>query len=190
MPESLWLVHVPLVINTHHHNVVRPQAKWFQDCRKATHNMSSALGHPEVIRDYLAKECAQGRILGPFQPHALQVSRLGVVPKDGGQAWRLITDLLSPEGAIMNDGISGDLSTLSYVSVDDAARAIVSRGRGAGAPGESRHQDCLQKHACPPGRQAVARHDLGQQPLCGRSITFWAPLSTKIFLVVADAISG
>ena len=31
-------------------------------------NMASAMQHPEVIREYLAKECSEGRVLGPLDP--------------------------------------------------------------------------------------------------------------------------
>ena len=34
-------------------------------------------------------------------------------------------DLSSPEGFSVNDGIRVELCTLTYVSVDDAARAVV-----------------------------------------------------------------
>ena len=41
-------------------------------------------------------------------------------------------DLSSPEGFSVNDGIREELCTLTHVSVDDAARAVVEKGRGAG----------------------------------------------------------
>ena len=75
-----------------------------------------------------------GRILGPFPPVSLsdiQVSPLGVVPKKGWNKWRLILDLSSPEGHSVNDGIPSELCSLLYISVDDAARAVVRTGRGA-----------------------------------------------------------
>ena len=31
-------------------------------CRKSHHNMFSALENPQVVRDYLAKECSEGRV--------------------------------------------------------------------------------------------------------------------------------
>ena len=40
-------------------------------CVKARNNMHSVREHPEIIREYLAKECAEGRILGPFPPASL-----------------------------------------------------------------------------------------------------------------------
>ena len=39
--------------------------------KKAEVNMRSALEHPQVVQEYLARECSEGRILGPFAPQAL-----------------------------------------------------------------------------------------------------------------------
>ena len=36
--------------------------------RRSLSNMSSARERPEVIREYLAEECSEGRVLGPFDP--------------------------------------------------------------------------------------------------------------------------
>ena len=98
------------------------------------YNIQSASDHPRVVHDCLAGKCAAGRILGLFPPASLdgvQVSPLGVVPKKGVNKWRLILDLSSPEGHSVNDAISRDLCSLSYISVDDAAKAVTRVGRGA-----------------------------------------------------------
>ncbi len=103
-------------------------------CRSASRNMSSAREHPLVISEYLAKECAEGRVIGPLDPAVLpsvHVSPFGVRPKGNTGKWRLILDLSAPIGRSINDGIGSSLSSLSYVSVDDAAQAIVQKGRGA-----------------------------------------------------------
>ena len=92
--------------------------------------MGSALEHPEVVRDCLAKECAGGSVPSPVFP-GIQVSRFGVIPKGKTGKWWLILDLSSPEGASVNDGIDPVVCSLSYVSVDDMARAVVEAGRGA-----------------------------------------------------------
>ena len=103
-------------------------------CRRAQHNIPSALEHPEVIRNYLVEECAMGRILGLFAMMPIsniQISPLGMVPKKGHNKWYLILDFSSPEGFSVNDGISPDLCSLSYITVDDAAEAVTRMGRGA-----------------------------------------------------------
>ena len=97
-------------------------------------NMLSAAQHADVINEYLKKECAEGRILGPLSPANVpfvQVSRFGAIPKKNQQGkWRLITDLSSPQGHSVNDGIDPALCSLSYTSVDDAAAEICAMGRG------------------------------------------------------------
>lgn len=101
-------------------------------CKKAKRNMRSAEEHPEVVRKYLANECVEGRVLGPFNPLSLpevHTSRFGVIPKSSG-GWRLILDLSSPEGSSVNDGIAEDLCSLSYISLEDAARGVMSHGPG------------------------------------------------------------
>ena len=82
--------------------------------RSATANMPSAAHHPQVMNDYMAKELSLGRFLGPFSSFpAGQVSRVWVIPKGHNTGkWRLITDLLFPEGASVNDGIDPILCSL------------------------------------------------------------------------------
>ena len=73
-----------------------------------------------------------GRVIGPLDLDAwpdVHISRFGVIPKSSG-GWRLILDLSAPEGASVNDGVDADLCSLSYVTVEDAARAVRAHGRG------------------------------------------------------------
>ena len=102
-------------------------------CKKSPKNMQSAREGWTAINEYLAQECAEGRILGPFDEQSLpqlQVSRLGVVPKHTPGQWRLIVDLSSPAGHSVNDGISRSLCSLTYVSVDTAVKLVEQLGRG------------------------------------------------------------
>ena len=97
-------------------------------------NMLSATQKPEVVREYLIKECVEGRVLGPLDPvqfPRIQISRFGVIPKGSSGKWRLIVDLSSPEGHSVNDGIDADLCSLKYVTVDDAVAAVKQIGLGA-----------------------------------------------------------
>ena len=103
-------------------------------CKGCEDNMKSAKEHPQVVDDYIMKECLAGRLLGPLDPQMfteVQVSRFGVIPKSEPGSWRLILDLSSPEGRSVNDGINPESCSLSYITVDDAVRAIVSTGEGA-----------------------------------------------------------
>ena len=160
--------------------------------KAATKNMSSALSHPSVISDYLAKELSLGRLLGPFsglsQFPGLHVSRFGVIPKGHNTGkWCLITDLSFPPGASANDGIDPLLCSLSYTTVDQVAKVILQLGRHAllaKVDIESAYrlilvhpQDCLL--------QAVEwRGQLFVDPM----LLFGLRSAPKIFNAVADAL--
>ena len=95
--------------------------------QSACSNIRTASERPEVIREYLALECSEGRVLGPLDPSLypfVHTSRFGVIPKGSSGKWRLIIDMSAPEGASVNDGASKSLSSLSYVGVQDAIEGI------------------------------------------------------------------
>ena len=65
------------------------------------------------------------------QAEALGVhcSPFGVIPQKGNAGkWRLIVDLL---WGSVNDGISKELSYLSYMSVDEVMEKVLELGKGA-----------------------------------------------------------
>ena len=101
--------------------------------RSAGSNMASTRQMPGVIRDYLAEECALGRVVGPL-PRGMfpevHVSRFGLIPKKAPGEWRLIVDLSAPEGRSVNDGVYEDLCSLKYATVDDALVVIAQLGQG------------------------------------------------------------
>ena len=50
------------------------------------HNLMSAVVHPEVVQNYLERECKAGRLTGPFERSDLpevHCSPFGVIPKKG-----------------------------------------------------------------------------------------------------------
>ena len=58
----------------------------------------------------------------------IHCSPFGVIPKKGkANKWRLIVDLSAQE---VNDGISKELSSLSYLSVDQVVARVLILGRG------------------------------------------------------------
>ena len=69
--------------------------------------------------------------MGPPHPSTvshIQISPLGLVPKSHSDRWRMIVALLSPCGRSVNDGISSELCSLRYASVDNALEVIMSLG--------------------------------------------------------------
>ena len=101
--------------------------------RSAGANMPSANERAEVVDEYLSKECAEGRMVGPLNPKdwlGIHTSPFGVIPKSTPGKWRLITNLSAPQHYSVNDGISRDLSSLSYITVDSIVEQVRALGRG------------------------------------------------------------
>ena len=85
--------------------------------------MFSAEQYPSIVDEYLSAELAQGRIVEFYIN--LHFSPFGVIPKKNKPGkWRLIVDLSAPEGSSVNDAISKEWCSLSYVSVDDVVECI------------------------------------------------------------------
>ena len=96
-------------------------------------NLKSALQHPEVVTSSLNKEVGLNRMAGPYHDPPcpdLHCSGLGTVPKSDG-SHRLIMHLSAPRRSSVNDGISRDDFTVSYITIDDAAKLVAKHGRGA-----------------------------------------------------------
>ena len=105
---------------------------------KANHsNLMSALDHPQVVTSYIQDEVQANRLVLVGSPTTAQklfihCSPFGVIPKKNKPGkWRLILDLSAPEQHSVNDGISKDLCSLSYTSVDEVVASIITYGRGA-----------------------------------------------------------
>ena len=95
--------------------------------------MKSALQHPVVVDDYLARECGEGRLIGPLVPEecgAVMTSSFGVIPKGNTGKWRVIVDLSALEGASVNDAISPELCSLTYCGVEEASKELARLGQG------------------------------------------------------------
>ena len=91
-------------------------------CSRFSHNMPSALERPEVIREYLAKECSEGRVLGPLDPTKfphIHTSCFGVIPKGLTGRW-----LICPPH---KEKMSMTRGPLPYMGAKD--------GRNTGYPG-------------------------------------------------------
>ncbi len=99
--------------------------------------MISASEHPGVISDYLKEELRAKRIINMGSAEEARKQLGGALQPLWGNSkkhrpnkWRLIVNLSAPEGNSVNDGISKELASLSYVKVDDVvahARAPVGQ---------------------------------------------------------------
>ena len=85
-----------------------------------------------LIEDYLEREVALSRMWKFPRNYSIpgtQISPLGLVPKKNKPGkWRLIMDLSSPPGESVNDGISSELLSVSYTSLD---HLVLLLGRGS-----------------------------------------------------------
>lgn len=90
-------------------------------------NLKSVANFPQVVRDKVWKEIAEGRVEGPFRDHPFRnfrLSPLGVVPKKEHNSFRLIHHLSFPKGQSLNDDIDMSLCSFSYASFEDAIAKI------------------------------------------------------------------
>jgi len=129
--------------------------------------MHSAEEQPQVICEYLARECSEGCVLDPLNPMlfpSIQVSHFGVVPKHTPGQWQLIVDMSLPEGYSVDGGIPEPLCSLTYV---DAARGI------------------LQNSTCSP-RQLTGML-LRQGLFVDTALLFGLRSAPKIFTAIAEA---
>ena len=97
-------------------------------------NLRSVHGMEAVVKDKIAKEVQEARVLGPFAMaplETLQVSPLGIVPKKAQGEFRLINHLSYPEGNLVNDAISQELCTVHYTSFDEAVNMVRTCDVGA-----------------------------------------------------------
>ena len=150
--------------------------------------MGSAYVHPEVVSSYLESELSQGRIATSPIAATVQVSSFGVIPKRHQlNKWRLIVDLSSPQGQSVNDGISRELCTFSYVSVAEIASAVLSLGRGALLAKSDVKHAYRQIPVHPEDRPLLGMKWEGQL-LCDKTLPFGLRSAPIIFSAVADAL--
>ena len=102
---------------------------------KLKSRMPSAGEHPEVVCKYLQEEVARGCVAllseTTTERVIIHTSPFGVIPKKSRpNKWRLILDLSSPNGHSMNDGVEKELTSLSYVSVDDVVSQVRQLDQG------------------------------------------------------------
>lgn len=97
-------------------------------------NLKSARDNKHVVATALSKEVEAGRLLGPFPspPFDLfQINPIGLIPKKESGTFRMIVHLSSPSGSSINDNIPEIFSKVSFQSLQDAIRLVVSCGKQA-----------------------------------------------------------
>ena len=150
--------------------------------------MPSTRKQASVVEDYLTKERAAGRLIGPLVAPSLHVNRFGVIPKGHSLGkWRLITDLSHPPGGSVNDGVNPQYCSLSYVTVDTVASVVAPFGTGslmAKVDIESAYR-LIPVYLDDRLLLAVTWHG---QTFCDGMLPFGLRSAPQIFTVVADAL--
>ena len=85
----------------------------------------------QAIDDAIRKELENKRISGPFTKipfNVFQINPISVVAKKSG-GYRMITNLSSPAGSSINDGICDVFARVSYASLDTAINLILEAGQ-------------------------------------------------------------
>ena len=156
--------------------------------RSTYHNMPSARKQASVVEDYLTKERAAGRLIGPLVAPGLHINRFGVIPKGHSPGkWRLITDLSHPPGGSVSDGVNPQHCSLSYITVASVASVVASLGTGslmAKVDIESAYR-LIPVHPDDRPLLAVTWHG---QTFCDGMLPFGLQSAPKIFTAVADAL--
>ena len=97
-------------------------------------NLLSAYEHQSVVESYIEKEVLLGRMVHITDPSTLpcvHTSPFGVIPKKHRPGkWRLMVGFSAPDGHSVNDFIEKELSTLSYISIDNIAQVVLQLGKG------------------------------------------------------------
>ena len=114
---------------------------------------------------------------------------MGLVPKGHNTGrWRLIVDLSSPRWASVNDGISEDLCSLRYASLDDALRLICHFGLGCQLV-KMDLKDAYRVVPVHPDDQHLLGISWKEEVYMDRSLPFGLRSAPKLFTAVADAMT-
>ena len=158
--------------------------------KSAMGNMVSAVEQESVVDEYLHAELAASRIIQVQEAHAqlMHYSPFGVIPKrNRPNKWRLIVDLSSPSGHSVNDGISKELASLTYVSVDDIVVEVGRRGRGTLLAKMDIKQAYRNIPVHPNDRPLLAMQWQGKK-FVDATLPFGLRSAPLIFTAVADAL--
>ena len=160
--------------------------------KSAKSNMHSALEHPEIVNEYIAKEIREGRVAGPFQLQQVpkvQVSRFGVIPKNHQpNKWRLIIDLSHPKLHSVNAGVPKELCSISYVTTDDAINHILLLGKNC-LLAKIDIKSAFRLIPVHPADRHLLAMAWGQGILIDKCLPFGLRSAPKLFNLMADLLA-
>ena len=160
-------------------------------CREARGNMASVREDESLISAYLEEERRLGRVVGPLDYSsfpAIHCSPIGLIPKGSSGKWRLIVDLSSPQGYSVNDGISSDLCSLEYVTVDMIADVVLGFGAGAVVLSKVDIRSAYRLVPVHPEDRWLLGMRWGGQVFVDTVLPFGLRSAPKLFTALADAV--
>ena len=208
LPIISWDVHTPLNLEqwirelSHHPDtsfanyILDGIHRGFRIGFDRSHSLVSAnsnlhCNNPDIVSDYLAREVASHRMwkcpMG-VRPKGVHISPLGLIPKKNKPGkWRMIVDLSSPWGSSINDGISSDVASLQYTSIDDLAALVVSEGKGYYLV-KANIQEAYRTVPVHPEDQHLLGVEWNGAVFIDKVLPFGLRSAPKIFSAVADAL--
>ena len=101
--------------------------------RRLAPNLKLRIGNETILWNKVMKEVKEGRYAGPYEVPPFDYfiqSPIGLVPKDGGKATRLIFHLSYPrDGDSVNSSTPPEICKVKYVEFDDAIRRCLEEGK-------------------------------------------------------------
>ena len=159
--------------------------------RSSVRNHPSAFENGSQVHDYIEAEREAGRLIGPLSQPLLPLvhtSPIGLIPKSEPNQWRMIVDLSYPFKNSVNDGISSELASLSYASVDEAVDQILRLGRGTQLVKLDLKQ-AYRNIAVHPQDQHLLAVSWGGNVYVDGALPFGLRSAPKIFSAVADMLA-
>ena len=147
--------------------------------------------NPDIVSDYLTREVGLHRMWQcpkGTTPEGVHLSPLGIIPKKNKPGkWRMIVDLSSPQGASINDGISSEVASLQYTSVDHLASLVAAEGKGSYLV-KADIQEAYRMVPVHPEDQHLLGVKWNGSVYIDKVLPFGLRSAPKIFSAVADAL--
>ena len=119
---------------------------------------------------------------------SVHLSPIGAIPKKHKPGkWRLIIDLSSPAGSSVNDGISSEWSSISYVSIDFLLSLVLEAGKGSTLV-KADIKEAYRMLPIHPEDQGMLGIQWEGEFYTDKALPFGLRPAPKIFTAVADAL--
>ena len=160
--------------------------------QSSTTNMPSAVANTEIVDKYIAEEVRAGNlqlITDAEKQTETHCSPIGMIPKPHQPGkYRLIVNLLVPEGGSVNDTISPELASVQYTTVRRAAIQVAAMGRGALLAKMDIHS-AYRKVPVHQADQSLLGIEWNDRVYQDRALPFGLRSAPKLFTAVADTLA-